>query len=83
MAMGANTSSRVGSSSIFMKSRTSEPMSCALCGRLMTDVGMRGVPTTPNTGTRSHQAWNSPIDACSRPTVPCISVIIGLPAALA
>jgi hypothetical protein len=45
--------------------------------------GLRLWPTIPNTGTRSHQAWNKPIDACRRPTVPCISVIIGLPAAFA
>ncbi len=77
-----NTSRFVGSSSIFMKSRTIEPMSCALCGRLTGLVGLRLWPTTANTGTRSHHAWNRPIDACSKPTVPCISVIIGLPAAL-
>ena len=83
MAASAKRSSVVASSSNFTKSRTIEPMSWALCGRLMTPDGLRWWPTITNTGTRSAQAWKSAIDECSRPTVPWNIVSIGLPAAFA
>ncbi len=83
MADSTNRSGVVASSSNFTKSRMMAPMSCALCGALMMPVGLRCSPTMRKTGTRSAQAWNSAIDACSIPTVPCTMTTIGLPDAFA